>query len=183
MSIVVVYHSGYGHTAKVAAAVAEGAQAKLISVDGISEADWAALDAADAIIFGSPTYMGNVSAQFKGFMDAASRRWMSQAWKNKIAAGFTNSMSYSGDKYATLMALVTNAMQHGMIWVGQAEMAPSLKGTDVPDVTAINRVGSFIGLMTQANNDSAEVTPPSGDIETARLFGARVATITAQFKK
>jgi flavodoxin len=56
--IAVLYHSGYGHTQRVAQYVAEGAGADLIAIDAdgnISDADWAALDAADAIIFGSPT--------------------------------------------------------------------------------------------------------------------------------
>ena len=181
MSVVVVYHSGYGHTAKVAAAVAEGANAALINVDGISDAQWAQLDSADAIIFGAPTYMGGVSAPFKAFIDAAAGRWFKRAWKDKIAAGFTNSKSYSGDKFASLISLVTNAMQHGMIWVGQAEIGPSAKGADQYPADAINRVGSHLGLMTQANDDSPEVTPPSGDLETARLFGRRVADITRRF--
>jgi len=62
--VVVVYHSGYGHTAKQAEAVAKGAGAELIAIDAngdITEAQWAALDAADAIIMGSPTYMCSVS--------------------------------------------------------------------------------------------------------------------------
>jgi multimeric flavodoxin WrbA len=65
---VVIYHSGYGHTQRLAQQVADGADAQLIAIDAegnIGEADWAALDAADAIIMGSPTYMGTVSWQFK----------------------------------------------------------------------------------------------------------------------
>jgi len=70
---VVVFHSGYGHTQRVAQFVAEGAKADLITIDAdgnVSDADWAVVDAADAIIFGSPTYMGMVSWQFKKFADA-----------------------------------------------------------------------------------------------------------------
>lgn len=66
-SVVVIYHSGYRHTAKQAEAVAAGAKADLIIIDAngdISEADWAKLDAAKAIAMGSPTYMGSVSWQF-----------------------------------------------------------------------------------------------------------------------
>ena len=88
--IIVVYHSGYGHTGKLAHSVAAGAGAALIAIDAegnLSEADWARLDNADAIIMGSPTYMGSVSWQFKKFADASSRVWFTQKWKNKIAAG------------------------------------------------------------------------------------------------
>ena len=59
---------------------------------------WETLAAADAIVFGSPTYMGNVSWQFKSFADASSKPWYGQAWKDKLAAGFTNSASINGDK-------------------------------------------------------------------------------------
>lgn len=188
IKVIIAYHSGYGHTQKVADAIAEGvklagANVSLISVDKITDADWTNLNAADAIIFGSPTYMGGVSGPFKVFLDATSKSWYSRAWKDKIAAGFTNSASQSGDKLATLQQLFTTAMQHGMIWVGQAEMGPSLKGTAVPSINDINRVGSYSGLMTQSNNDTPEVTPPTGDLETAKIFGKRVAEITAKFKK
>ena len=103
--VAVVFHSGYGHTAKQAQAVANGAGASLITINEegvVSDADWATLMAADAIIMGSPTYMGSVSWQFKKFADASSKQWFSQQWKNKIAAGFTNSATMNGDKLSTL---------------------------------------------------------------------------------
>lgn len=186
--ISIVYHSGYGHTAKVAEAVVEGAKqaagvtVNLIKADGITDADWATLDGSDAIIFGAPTYMGGVSAQFKTFIDATSKRWFTDAWKDKLAAGFTNSGSYSGDKLASLQQLMHLAMQHGMIWVGQAETAPSLSGTEIPQLDAINRLSSSTGLMTQSNHKApADIAPPSGDLETARRFGKRVAEVTGRF--
>jgi len=89
--IIVVYHSGYGHTQKQAEAVAEGAGAELIAIDpqgNISDGAWAALDSADAIIMGTPTYMGTVSWQFKKFADDSSKRWFTQAWKDKVFGGF-----------------------------------------------------------------------------------------------
>lgn len=188
--ISIVYHSGYGHTAKVAEAVAEGAKqaagavVHLFKVDALSDADWGTLDTSDAIIFGAPTYMGGPSAQFKTFADATSKRWFTLAWKDKIAAGFTNSGSYSGDKLASLQQLMILAMQHGMIWVGQSEMGPALAGTEVPTIETINRLGSNSGLMTQSNHKSGpDIAPPAGDLETARRFGKRVADITARFSK
>ncbi len=186
-SISIVYHSGYGHTAKVAEAVAAGAKidgvtVNLIKADGITDEQWATLDASHAIIMGAPTYMGGVSAQFKTFADASSKRWFTLAWKDKIAAGFTNSGSYSGDKLSSLQYLQVLAMQHGMIWVGQAEPAPVLSGTDIPTHDDINRVGSWVGLMTQANSKApADIAPPAGDLETARRFGKRVAEVAKRF--
>ena len=187
-TVSVVYHSGYGHTAKVAEAVAAGAKlaanttVHLFKAEELTEEQWTTLDQSDAIIMGAPTYMGGVSAPFKTFIDATSKRWFTSAWKDKIAAGFTNSASYSGDKLASLQQLMILAMQHGMIWVGQSEQSPKLGGTDVPPLDAINRVGSFSGLMTQSNALSGpDIVPPSGDLETAKLFGKRVAEITARF--
>ena len=118
VSVVVVYHSGYGHTARQAHAVATGASAILMAISNegnLSEAEWATLGAADAIIMGSPTYMGSVSWQFKKFADASASQWLPQKWKNKVAAGFTNSATMNGDKLSTLHYLFTLAMQHSMI--------------------------------------------------------------------
>ncbi len=187
IAIAIVYHSGYGHTARVADYVAEGAksvagtQVAVINVDEMSDAHWATLDAAEGIIFGAPTYMGGVSGEFKMFIDAASKRWQKQAWKDKIAAGFTNSGSYSGDKLNALFQLAVNALQHGMIWVGTGLMPPGNKAMEELPSDQINRFGSSFGLMTQSGNAVPEHATPAGDLETARLFGARVAAITAQF--
>mgnify|MGYP006267266983 CR=1 FL=1 len=180
--IVVVYHSGYGHTVKQAEAVAKGADAELIAIDAegnITEAQWATLNAADAIIFGSPTYMGTVTWQFKKFADATSKAWFTQQWKDKIFAGFTNSASMNGDKHSTLHYFITLAMQHSGIWVGTGLMPSNSKAAQRND---INYVASFAGAMMQTPSDASvdEVVP--GDIETARLFGERVAATTRQFK-
>ena len=97
--------------------------------------------------------------------------WFSQGWKNKVAGGFTNSLSMSGDKLSTLQYFVTYAMQHGMIWVGSATPGAQKPG----DVNELNRVGSWVGVMTQSDNAPADVTPPASDLETAKVYGARVA--------
>lgn len=181
VKVAVVFHSGYGHTAKQAEAVANGAGGSLIAINAegnISEADWATLHDADAIIMGSPTYMGSVSWQFKKFADASSKPWFTQQWKNKIAAGFTNSATMNGDKLSTLHYLFTLAMQHGMIWAGTGLMPSNSKAAQRNDV---NFVGSFSGAMMQTPSDASpdEVLP--GDLETARLFGLRIKEVTQQF--
>jgi NAD(P)H dehydrogenase (quinone) len=181
-NIVVVYHSGFGHTAKQAQAVAEGAgsvasvTAKLLKVED-ADKSWDLMAAADGIIFGSPTYMGNVSGPFKMFMDASSKAWFGQQWKDKIAAGFTNSGGLSGDKLNTLETLSIFAAQHSMIWVSQGIM-PSVYTKDGRD---LNRLGSWLGAMSVSTNESPEVTPPPADLETAREFGKRVATATVRW--
>ena len=179
-SVVVVYHSGYGHTAKQAEAVAKGASADLVAINEngeIAEADWAKLEAAKAIIMGSPTYMGTVSWQFKKFADASSKVWFGQGWKNKLFAGFTNSASLNGDKGSTISYLMTLAMQHSGIWVGTGLMPASTKASTRSDV---NSLGGFSGALmaTPADASADEVNP--ADLETARLLGVRVAELAAK---
>ncbi|MDR3440021.1 flavodoxin family protein [Telmatospirillum sp.] len=180
--IVVVFHSGYGHTKKQAeavaagAAAAKGATAELLAVSAegdLPDGGWEKLEAADAIIFGAPTYMGSVPWQFKKFADATSKPWFTQAWKDKIAAGFTNSASMNGDKLSTLHYLFTLSMQHSMIWIGTGLMPSNKKDATRND---INYVASFAGAMAQSPSDSSpDEGPLPGDLETAKLFGQRVA--------
>jgi NAD(P)H dehydrogenase (quinone) len=179
--IVIVYHSGYGHTKKVAEAVARGSAGELLPIDAegnLPEDGWEALNAADAIVFGSPTYMGSVSWQFKKFADASSRVWMKQGWKDKLAAGFTNSATMNGDKFSTLHYFMTLGMQHSMLWVGSGMMPSNSKAATRND---INYVGSFGGLMTSTPADASADEMVPGDLETALRFGRRVAEATARY--
>jgi NAD(P)H dehydrogenase (quinone) len=180
--IAIVFHSGYGHTAKIAQAVAKGAgaHAALIAIDAegnISEADWATLGAAKTIVFGSPTYMGMASWQFKKFADASSKPWFGQAWKDKLFAGFTNSATMNGDKHSTLHYMMTLAMQHSGLWVGTGMMPNNNKAATRND---INYVGSSGGLMTSTPSDASTDEMVPGDLATAEAFGQRVAQVTAR---
>ncbi len=171
--VIVVYHSGYGHTQKLAERVAVGAN--IIGVAEVMKAeepDWQKLDEADAIVFGCPTYMGSTSWQFKKFMDETSSRWFKQSWKDKIAGGFTNSGDASGDKLNVLIQLAVFAAQHSMVWVSTGAK---------PD-KEINRLGSALGPMAKSDNASPEITPPESDLKTAELYGKRIAEITLKFK-
>jgi multimeric flavodoxin WrbA len=175
--ITVVYHSGYGHTQRMAQAVAQGANAELLAIDAdgnLPAGGWEQLKASDAIVFGSPTYMGSVSWQFKKFADASSKPWFAQEWKDKLAAGFTNSAGMSGDKQGTLTTLFTLAMQHGMIWVSQGLMPANTKSARRDDV---NYLVSYSGAIAQSPSDGGASDMSPGDLETARLFGERVAAV------
>ncbi len=181
--VAVVFHSGYGHTLRMAQAVADGADAQLVAIDAdgnLPEGGWDTLAGADAIIFGSPTYMANVSWQFKKFADASSKQWYVQAWKDKLAAGFTNSAGLSGDKLSTLNTLFALSMQHGMIWVSQGLMPSNAKASTRKD---INNLVSYSGAMAQSPSDGGADDMLSGDIETAKLFGKRVADVAAKFQR
>jgi len=187
--IAIVYHSGYGHTArqaeavKAGAAAVKGAEALLLSVEEAQQR-WPDLAAADAIVFGTPTYVAGVSAAFKAFQEASSRLVMTQGfkWKDKIAAGFTNSGSHSGDKLATLIQLALFAAQHGMHWINPA--LPPANHSSTGSEQELNRHGFWLGAAAQSNTDQgADIVPPEADLATARHLGRRVAEIALQFAR
>ncbi|MFC5149221.1 MULTISPECIES: flavodoxin family protein [Streptomyces] len=174
----VAYHSGFGHTAVLAEAVRDGAAdtgatVHLVKVDEMTDAEWAQLDASDAIVFGSPTYMGTASAAFHAFAQQTSGRWADRAWQDKIAAGFTNSASKSGDKLATLQYLSLLGAQHGMHWVGLG-LLPGWNSS-VASENDLNRLGFFLGAAAQSNADQGTEGVHKADILTAEHLGARVA--------
>ncbi|OFX03921.1 MAG: NADPH-dependent FMN reductase [Alphaproteobacteria bacterium RIFCSPHIGHO2_12_FULL_66_14] len=185
-NIVVVYHSGFGHTQALAEAVATGAKAvpgARVTLVPVAEAEAreAELDAADAIVFGSPTYMGSVSADFAKFEEWTSKRWMARAWQNKLAAGFTNSASWNGDKQNTLVQLMTLAMQHGMVWVGLG-LAPGFNHSK-GSIEDLNRLGASIGAMAQANADQGVEGIAASDFRTFEALGRRVAEAAGRWKE
>lgn len=182
----VIYHSGFGHTTRQAEAVHRGAA----SVEGVEATLWTVeeaaerldeLDDSDALVFGCPTYMGSLSADMKRFLEIAARKWATRNWRDKVAGGFTNSGSLSGDKLSTLTDLFYFAMQHGMIWVGLG-MLPAqndreaMKSIQGPGPDTHNRVGGFAGAMASSFECGTDVAPPRGDLETAEAYGRRVAS-------
>jgi NAD(P)H dehydrogenase (quinone) len=181
--VAVVFHSGYGHTLRMAQAVAEGADAELVAIDAdgnLPEGGWDTLAAADAIIMGSPTYMGSVSWQFKKFADASSKPWYTQAWKDKLFAGFTNSASLNGDKLSTLTYLFTLAMQHGGLWVSQGVMPSNAKAAQRNDA---NFLGSYSGAMAQSPSDAGANEMLTGDLDNARNLGKRVLEVAGKYRR
>lgn len=183
--IAIVYHSGYGHTDVLAKAVAEGVvrgggKANLIKLESADQDFSAALDAvgaADAVIFGSPTYMGDVSVPMRAFMVASSKAWFTQAWKDKLAAGFTVGASFGGNKDNTLTAMWVLSMQHGMIWAGPGVPNAQINRNADAGAAQPNRIGSALGVIAQAENAAPDTTPPEGDKEFGRLLGERIAKL------
>lgn len=184
--VVVLYHSGYGHTGALAEAVLKGAasvagvHAQLIRCED-AERHWSDLDAADAIVFGAPTLMGSVSAGMKRFMETVVERYFHQRWDGKLAAGFTNSASLSGDKLNTLVDMVMFAAQMGMHWLSLG----LLSGVDATHskMESLNRLGSWLGAMAQSNVDQGpDFAPPSSDRLTAEHLGRRVAEAAVRWR-
>ena len=183
MKIVIIYHSGYGHTKIVAEHIQKGASRVLEQVTLLStleaQDNFEMLHQADTLIFGSPTYMGTISADFKKFMEATGIFWYSQKWKDKFAAGFTNSSTLNGDKLNTLQQLSLFASQHSMLWVSTGILP---KFENDKQLEEPNGLASYLGLMTLSDNSTKEVNQLKG-LETAELFGERIAQITKQFKQ
>jgi multimeric flavodoxin WrbA len=183
--VAIVDHSGYGHTKALAEAVAAGAgevpdtKVSLVPVNE-AEAREAELDAADAIIFGSPTYLGGVSAEFARFKDWTSKRWMSRTWQDKLAAGFTGSAAWNGDKHNTLYQFVTLAAQHGMVWVGLG--LPPGNNHSKGSSADLNRTGASIGAMAQANADQGIEGIGASDFQTMKALGRRVAQAAQRWR-
>jgi len=191
----VVYYTNNGHRGALAEAVArgasevEGVQVRLLPIlpehviNGRYKNDelMRRLDSSDAIVFGTPTFMGSVSAVFKSFMEATFPLWFEQRWKDKIASGFSNSASQSGDKLSSLIQLAVFAAQLSMIWVSVGD--PPGNNWTGGSVNDVNRLGSWLGLMSQSNGDQGpELAPSQGDRITAQRHGRRVARIAKRWK-
>jgi NAD(P)H dehydrogenase (quinone) len=193
VSIAIVYDSGSrghpalaGRTRLLDDAVAQGAAAAAgirVTLIPVAEraAHWDELDAADAIVFGGPTYMGSGSAALKAFMEDTIRpQFLERRWQDKLAAGFTNSAGMSGDKLLTLQQLAGFAAQHGMLWLSLGQLPGWETSTGSADDP--NRLAAFLGLMAQSNADQGpDLAPPASDRVTAERFGQRIGAATLRW--
>jgi NAD(P)H dehydrogenase (quinone) len=182
-SVAVAYHSGFGHTAVLADAVAAGAaqagaHVTLMAVDDMGDDGWNILDGADAIVFGCATYMGNVSAGFQAFAEQTGRRCMNGTWRDKVSAGFTNSGAKAGDKMHTLTSLAVFAAQHHMHWVSLGLGAGWNSSTGSED--DLNRLGFWLGAGAQTDVDAEPDRVHPSDVETCRHLGRRVAAVARE---
>jgi NAD(P)H dehydrogenase (quinone) len=177
MKVTIIYYSSFGHTKIVAENIAAGAKEITNEVTVLSTAEaienLELLHASKALVFGSPTYFGGVAAEFKKFMEATGKFWYQQLWKDKLAAGFTNSSTTNGDKLGTLMQLAIYAAQHSMQWVSTGILPEFENDVQLPQP---NGMASYLGLMTLSDNGSKTINTPA-DMHTARLFGKRIAEL------
>jgi NAD(P)H dehydrogenase (quinone) len=186
--VVIAYHSPHGHTHRLATAVRDGARAipwtaaQLVDVADLVPNQWATLDGADAVVFGCPTYMGGPSAVFKAFAEASLAAWADNLrWRDKVAAGFTHSQTMSGDKLNTLQYFTLLAAQHGMHWVN-LDLYPGWCSQDGA-IDDCNRLGAWLGVMSQSNREADHGHLNQGDLRTASYLGRRVATVTWQLAR
>jgi len=189
--ISIVFSSETNHTRRMAEAILEGcstqkgviAELYEITEDDFRGSRWnndsllAALDRSDAIIIGSPTFMGTVSTKIKAFMEATVSRYISGAWDEKLASGFTISGGAAGDKFNTLSTIATFAMQHNMIWVG-------LGCNKFNKKEGINEAGHYYGATGQAQpEDDPNIKPDIVDLNSGRFLGQRLAKLSARHSK
>ena len=203
MKVLVVYYSLYGHIARMAEAVAEGARevggaevfvrrvpetlpAEVIAKMGAAEAQKALsqvpvctmdeLGSADAVIFGTPTRFGNMCGQMRQFLDATGGLWMKGALVGKAGSVFTSSGAQHGGQESTLLTFHVSLLHHGMMVVG---LPYSFKGQGrMDEITG----GSPYGATTIAGGDGARM-PSENELAGARFQGKHVATIAAKLAR
>ncbi|KKW69135.1 NADPH-dependent FMN reductase [Lampropedia cohaerens] len=177
---VIVHFSGDGHTKRIAEVAAQASGAALIEIDSegnLPEPAWAQLDEARAILFGTPTYMGNVPWQFKKFADATSKKWGTRAWSDKVFGGIVNSASLNGDKHVSMIYLQTLASQHGGVWVSLGLLPANTQAATRNDV---NNLGGSVGALVQSPSDAGAEAIPEGDLETVRQYAKRVVDVASR---
>ncbi|GAA4886881.1 flavodoxin family protein [Ferrimonas pelagia] len=186
VKVAVVYFTRTDVTGQLAQAIVAGLQENPLTeviehridgqeiIDGrfVNPSLFESLLSCDAIIMGSPTYMGGVSAQFKAFADASSDYWAEQYWSNKVAAGFTCGSALNGDQSSSLQYLMTLASQHGMYWVG---LDTAHGGRDF----GLNRLGCQLGVVARSGNGEVHEV----DLASARYLGRRVAKLVRQLRR
>jgi NAD(P)H dehydrogenase (quinone) len=203
MKVLVVYYSLYGHIARMAEAVAEGARevggaevlvrrvpetlpAEVIAKMGAAEAQkklsqvpvctMDELGSADAVIFGTPTRFGNMCGQMRQFLDATGGLWMKGALVGKAGSVFTSSGTQHGGQESTLLTFHVTLLHHGMVVVG---LPYSFEGqTRTDEITG----GTPYGASTIAGGDGARM-PSENELAGARFQGKHVATIAAKLAR
>lgn len=196
--ILVLYYSSYGHLAKMADAVAEGARSAGATVDVRRVAETAPSDVAkaagfvvdeshpvlddvnqlahyDGIVVGAPTRFGRMASQMAAFWDKAGGVWFQGQLNGKVGAAFTSTASQHGGQETTLFSILTNLLHFGMTIVG---LDYGFQGqTGVDEVKG----GTPYGASTIADGDGSR-QPSAVELEGARYQGRRVAETAAKLK-
>lgn len=197
--IYVVFYSMYGHVYKLAEAIAaganeeEGVEAQLFQVPELVPNDVlrksGAFDArqsfahipviepkqlADALIFGTPTRFGMMSAQMRNFLDQTGGLWAQNALVGKVGSVFVSTASQHGGQETTITSFHTTLLHHGMIIAGVPYVEKRL--TSMDEITG----GSPYGAGTLAGDGSRQ--PSENELAIARFQGRYVARIAKQIK-
>ena len=197
MKVLILFYSTYGHIYKMAQAVEEGAREvdgtevvlrrvpetlpdSVLAAQGALEAQKAFshipvcthddLEAADAIIFGTPTRFGNMIAQMRAFLDSTGGLWAKGALVGKVGSVFTSTATQHGGQEATILSFHTTLLHHGMVIVGLPYTFSGQTGVDEI------KGGSPYGAST-ITGGSGERQPSETELSGARFQGRHVAQI------
>ena len=203
MKMLILFHSTYGHIARMAEAVAEGARTvpgcdveikrvpetfppEILEKMGATAAQQQLsfypvaqpddLASADAVVFGTPTRYGNMTAQMKQFLDATGQLWFTNALVGKVGSVFTSSATLHGGQESTILNFHTTLLHHGMIIVGLPYSFEGQKG-----ITAISGCSPY-GASTITGGDGARM-PSENELEGARFQGKHVAQIAVKLNR
>ena len=191
--VLVLYYSMYGHIEVMAQAVAEGVrevegvdavikrvpetipegQARAIGVKFDQSAPIATTEELadyDAIIFGTPTRFGNMTAQMRNFLDQTGGLWTKGALIGKVGSVFTSSATQHGGQESTILSFHTTLLHHGMVIVGVPYSCADQMRTD--EITG----GSPYGASTITGGDGKRM-PSANELGIARFQGRHVAEI------
>lgn len=184
--ITVVYDTRGGKTHRMAKAIANGAeeqqaQVHLINIAALDDQQWEAMAASHGVIFGSPTHIAGPSAEFVAFAEETTSRQMGSFWRDTLASGFTTGAAMAGGKLHTLNYMLSLAMQHSMVWAGQA--VPAGWNTTAGSPDDANRLGYRLGAAAQANIDQGPEGMLASDLATATEHGRRVADLAMRMRQ
>ena len=193
--VLVLYYSSYGHIETMANAVAEGVRRagaeavvkrvpELVPEDVAKKSGFkldqkapiatvAELADYDAVIFGTPTRFGNMTAQMKNFLDQAGGLWMQGKLVGKVGSVFTSSATQHGGQESTILGFVPTLLHHGMVVVGLPYAFAGQMGVDEI------KGGSPYGSSTITDGDGSRM-PSAIELEAARYQGKHVATIATK---
>jgi NAD(P)H dehydrogenase (quinone) len=197
--ILVLYYSMYGHVERLSEAVAEGAQSvegmevtvkrvpELMPEDVAKQAGVKLNQAApiatveelsnyDAIIFGTPTRFGNMTAQMRNFLDQTGSHWMNGGLIGKVGSVFTSTASQHGGHETTITSFHSTLIHHGMVIVGVPYSCPALLNMD--EISG----GSPYGAGTLAGATGTR-QPTQNELTIARFQGEHVAKITKKLAR
>jgi NAD(P)H:quinone oxidoreductase type IV len=202
INVQIVFYSMYGHTHKMAEAVAEGARKvedvevslyqvpELVPEEVLERAGAKAARAAfahipvakpeqlaeaDAIIFGTPTRFGNMCAQMRNFLDQTGPLWMKGALIGKVGSVFTSTATQHGGQETTITSFHSTLLHHGMIIVGVPYSEQRL--VNMNEITG----GSPYGASTLAGGDGSR-QPSENELAIARFQGRHVAQLARKLK-
>ena len=200
MKVKVIFYSMYGHTYRLAEAIAEGAREfqgseveilqvpELVPVEileksgakkardvfsHISYAKPIDMVSADAIIFGTPTRFGNMCAQMRNFLDQTGGLWVQNAFVGKVGSVFTSSSTQHGGQEATIITFYITLLHLGMIVVGLPYS--EVRQTTMSEITG----GSPYGASSVSGASGGRM-PSENELAMARFQGKHVASITSR---